>query len=231
MTAAPEGRAPDSPEFPTTPTVGCLAGVSQRGQVLHFDKRPPAVSDVGGCRAMRVLDTDHLVLCSVGRPSRQPGCRADRRIRRCRRHKACTRRPGKLSPGVAPVVGLVGQPTQEVGGREVAAVLALRVWALPVPAADRAAARRCAFGVMYLETGTAQSYIRRQPQRKGLDECVGCHQCRQQSVTDSPPSCGACRLWAVHRLSVWCERITQNALFCVVKTARRLGTRPGLIRA
>jgi hypothetical protein len=39
MTAAPEGRASDSPEFPTTPTAGCLAGVSQRGQVLHSDKR------------------------------------------------------------------------------------------------------------------------------------------------------------------------------------------------
>src|ERR1700733_10057939 len=56
--------------------------------------------------------------------------------------QACKRWPGKLSPGVAPVVWLVGQPAQEVGG-EVAAVLALQVWALPVPAADRAAARRC----------------------------------------------------------------------------------------
>jgi hypothetical protein len=46
MTAAPEGRASDSPEFPTTPTVGCLAGVSQRGQVLHFDKRSAAETRV-----------------------------------------------------------------------------------------------------------------------------------------------------------------------------------------
>jgi hypothetical protein len=43
---------------------------------------------------------------------------------------------------VARVAWLVGQPAQEVGG-EVAAVLALQVWALPVPAADRAPARRC----------------------------------------------------------------------------------------
>ena len=31
-----------------------------------------------------------------------------------------------------------------------------------------------------------------------------------------------CRLWAVHRVSVWCDRIAQNALFCVVTTVRRL---------
>jgi hypothetical protein len=26
----------------------------------------------------------------------------------------------------------------------------------------------------------------------------------------------------VHRVSVWCDRIAQNALFCVVTTVRRL---------